>query len=175
MKLSMLAVVLQQPIARMDPAAAQWVRWFLFDFIRGQNAEHHRRWVRFWTRVWNRGGELRLYPIVEQSSRYRAMWMAKEERIFDAQDHFYNRNAMRDWIKTGACFGHWEASAGRLVFVPSSLSPEECSDDEIREFHDNAMTYLHSPQALQTLWPQMPAHLRNENLELVMEPPPGYE
>jgi hypothetical protein len=97
--------------------------------------------------------------------------MAIEGRIYESQDGFYSLAGFRWWLKTGAGFGAYSHHNGSLVFVPSSLSWEDCSDDEMREFTENALAYLRTPHALTTLWPAVAANDREAMLEAYLIDP----
>jgi hypothetical protein len=171
-KLSAVMVHLQRPIGTLDAHAADYLRWFLLEFIVGINPEHGRRWRRIVARWFNRGGTWSFYPIAERDGRYHRMHMAVETRLFAHQDAFVQLKPFRIWLKTGACFGHFEACpAGGLTFVPSSLSYEDCSDDEMREFHHDALEFLRSPYGLHRLWPAMTPQHRAETLEALLATP----
>lgn len=164
-------VHLRQPIGALDRQAADYLRWFLLEFIVGIDADHGRRWRRIVARWFNRGGTWSFYPIAERDGRYHRMHMAVETRLFKHQDGFVQLKAFRLWLKTGAVFGRYVATGAGLQFEPSSLAYDECSDDEMREFHADALEFLRTPLALATLWPAMSPKHRAETLELLLTTP----
>jgi hypothetical protein len=167
------SAILVQPVAPLDalpPAELDVVRRFLFQHMRGLDAEHDRRWRRFWARIVN-GEVAQFYPVVDRSGAFHARHMAIEGRIFENQDAFVQLRPFRDWLKTGAAFGTWQIVDGQHKFVPSSLSYEDCSDDEMRQFHQDAMDYLHTPHALRRLWPHLNHARRLEMLETLLHHP----
>lgn len=165
------AVIVQAPMLDvLDQGEVAIFTRVIYSLFVGIDEQHTARWRRWWWRAM-RSGILKFYPINPFSGAFHRRHMAIEGRIFDNQDNFHSRKAFRDWLKTGAAFGHWHASGGQLVFVPSSLSIEECSDDEMREFHTDAIEFLHTPYALATLFPAMSEKHRHETLELLLQNP----
>lgn len=172
MKASAIMVKPALPLRMLEPRDLEVLSRVLFQYFRGLDERHTGRWRRLWGRLFREDGVLQLYPVVERNAAFHARHMAIETRVFENQDGFVSQRAFREWLKTGACFGHFEAApAGGLTFVPSSCSYEDCSDDEMREFHDDALAFLRSPHALATLWPAMAPHERADNLELLLRDP----
>ena len=174
MKATAILVQMPRPLRYLPPHVLTALDWFLFQFVQGMSPEHQRRWKRLWRRLFHSKEahpSLQLYAVVERSRPFHARWMAIETRIFANQDGFLQLEGFRYWLKTGAAFGTYEASAGRLVFVPSSLSWDDCSDDEMREFTEAALAFLNTPYALETLWPAVRAEQRHQMLEAAMKYP----
>lgn len=163
-------VVARLPLSQLAPTERGILSYILFECIVGISPEHTRRWRRVWRRFMEEG-VLHFFPVVARSRPFHARHMAIEDRIFEHQDGFPSVKGFRWWLKAGASFGHFEAIAGQLVFVPSSLSYEECSDDELREFHDDAVAFLRTPHALATLWPAMAPDESAKTLELLLVKP----
>lgn len=156
MKASSVLVQLDGPIRNAPPEMRRGVLQFLYDWCHGADDRHDKRWRLLWHRLYNSleaRPSLQLWIGVDRSRPFHVHWMTFEQELFSSQDGFYNLGGFRNWLKTGAAFGHYEAGFGALVFVPSSLNWEDCSDDEMREFTADAMEFLHSPAALATLWP----------------------
>jgi hypothetical protein len=105
--------------------------------------------------------------------------MAVMREIHENQDGFMpteaGYKAFTAFVKTGALFGEFEESGGRLVFVPASRNAEDCSDDEMREFHADALEFLRSPLALKTLFPAMDPIKRIVALESILLSPKERE
>lgn len=178
MKTSSVLVVLDAPMRFLPPDVKHALNGFLFHWCKGMSPEHAGRWQRLWRRLYHSKEQrptLQLWVDVDRSLPYHQRWMAIETRLYEQQDGFYNLGGLRNWLKTGAAFGtysHWE---GRLIFVPSSLSWEDCSDDEMREFTDNAIAYLRTPHALATLWPVVAEADRAAMLEACLADPQPEE
>jgi hypothetical protein len=157
----------------MPDSERQIVRDFLFKRIRGANAVHDKRWRRLWAEIWNADpGDLKEIANREaRNLRFHNAWMAFEQRLFDNQEVFVHEKAFRDWLKTGAAFGEYKLVRGEMKFVPSSVAFEHCSEDEMREFVDAAMEFLHTPWAQAELWPHLRADKRQRALEAIERDP----
>lgn len=174
MKTTAILVQLHRPLRFMPAGIVQALSRVLFGWIRGVDAVHDARWRRLWQNLFHTktvNPTLSLYVVTERSGRFHARHMAIEGRIFAAQEVFLTRAAFRTWLKTGAAFGNYEATPAGLVFVPSSTSYDDCSDDEMREFHEDAMRFLRTPHALATLWPHAPEESRERGLEECLRDP----
>lgn len=175
-KVSSVLVVAKAPLRFLPREVLHALEAVLFQWFEGADQEHGARWRRMWKRLYRTSEfrpSLQLWVDVDRSRPYHARWMSVETRLFDSQDHFYNKPGLRLWLKTGAAFGNYESSAGQLVFVPSSLNWEDCSDDEMREFTADAVDFLHTPHALATLWPAVAEERREEMLHACLNPPDG--
>lgn len=168
MKLSAIMVSPTIPLADLPRQERETLSRVLFQCFQGLDEAHNRRWRRLWRRIFE-GASLHFYPVVERSGAYHRRHMAIEGAIFDHQDGFYSREAFRQWLKTGAAFGRFVATDAGLVFEPASVSYDQCSDDQMREFHEAALEFLHTDHALATLWPAMAPKQRAEALELVLD------
>lgn len=178
-KLSAIMVRPVMPLRMIPPKELEVFSRVLFQYFVGVDEQHTKRWRRWWGRAFHREEQLHFFPVIGRHGAFHAFHMALERELFAHQDHFepHQFNAFRDWIKTGAAFGAFEQQAGQLVFQPGSIGYEECSDDEMREFHENALAFLRTPQALEKLWPAMTPADRATTLELLIEgedvvPPP---
>jgi hypothetical protein len=165
-----IIVRLVVPFATIPNVLVQAASQFLFECFKGQDTNHDARWRRLW-RSFAEGtrDSMHLWVIVGRSGKFHRRHMAIENDVFELQDCFEptaaGRKAFRWWLKTGAAFGHYEASNGKLVFVPDSTSYEECDDAKMREFHEAAMEFLRQPHALKHLWPQVARDQRLAMLE----------
>ena len=177
-KATAIRVRAQQPLRFLPPPMLRALEWIVFQWFRGLDPEHDKRWRRAWKRlhfaktphpVWQ------LYDLSERSGPFHARHMAIEGRVFEYQDAFpltkAGKEAFRDWLKTGAHCGHWDAAGGQLVFVPGSLSFDDMSDDEMREFHEAAMEFLRTPLALATMFPVVHPDERLTMLEAALRDP----
>lgn len=174
MKASAILVRLAAPLRFMPPQQLQAVDNFLFQWVQGNDAQHHARWRRMWRRMFHSQQQqpsLHLYELQDRSGGFHARHMTIEGRIYENQETFITRKAFRLWLKSGAAFGEYVASNGALVFEPSSLSYEEASDDDMREFHEDAMRFLRTPDALQTLWPHVHREQRLARFEAFLQDP----
>lgn len=178
MKAVPILVRLERPLRFLPPVLLQALERVIFGWFRGLDQIHDRRWRRAWKVLFHSRDVhpiLHIYHLADRSGPYHRMHMAIEGQVFEYQEAFpltkAGREAFRDWLKTGAHFGHWEAAGGQLVFVPDSLSYDECSDHEMREFHAAAMEFLRTPFALAHLWPAVHPEQRIEMLEAALREP----
>ena len=130
-----------------------------------------------WGQIWNSepGEGRQIFDGKERSLRFHRRWMAIEGRIFENQDRYVNEDRFRDFVKTGAGFGAYTLVNGVMRFVPSSLSYEQCSDHEMREFVEHAVAFLRTDRALRKLWRHLPSARRLEMLEALMADPKQHE
>jgi hypothetical protein len=167
-------VRLHRPLRFLPTVLVEALSRVCFHWIRGVDEVHDRRWRRLLSNLFHTRDAapvLQFYPVVDRSGRFHKRHMAIEGRIYENQDGFLQREAFRIWLKTGACWGHYEAFNGALVFVPNSCSYEDASDDEMREFHEDAIAYLRTPHALAVLWPAVVPERRLEMLETLLRDP----
>lgn len=154
----------------VPPQDRDAVRRFLFECIRGLDPQHDKRWRRLWSRIWKSepGEATQLLILAPRSRKFHARHMAIETRLFESQDAFVNQNRFRDWLKTGAGFGNYELVGQRMKFIPASVSYDDCSDDEMREFHENAIAFMRTPRAQRRLWPHLTAIKRSEMVDWIL-------
>jgi hypothetical protein len=162
------------PLEHVPPAEMDVIRRFLFQTMQGVDEDHTRRWRRMWKRVGD-GEVMQMYPVVGRHGAFHKRHMTLEARIFEHQDGFVpnkaGQRAFRNWLKVGASLVSLELHEGEAKFLPGSLSYEDASDDEMREFHEAAMDFLRTPRALRRLWPAVKPAQRLEMLELVLRNP----
>ena len=61
--------------------------------------------------------------------------------------------------------------ADKLVFVPKSTNFESTSDDEMREFVENATAFLHTDRPLRKFWPHLKPAKRMEMMDAMFSDP----
>jgi hypothetical protein len=167
-KTSAIIVTLHRPLRFLPGPLVEALSKILFQWFRGADATHDQRWRRLWANLFHSKTpepSLSLYVVQERSGVFHARHMAIEGRIFENQEQFLTRNGFRTWLKTGAAFGRFVATPAGLVFEPSSTSYDDCSDDEMREFHEDAIRFLQTPRALMELWP----HITHPERVLMLE------
>jgi hypothetical protein len=174
MKQSAILVMLTEPLDSVPAIELDALRRLLFQRVRGLDDDHQRRWLRFWKRLTS-GEVAEFYPVVDRAGPYHARHMAIEGRIFENQDGFpastAGRRAFRNWIKVGASLVRLEIDGDEPRWLPGSCSYEELSDDEMREFHEAAMDWMHTPRALKKLWPEVKPADRLQMLETLLANP----
>ena len=154
----------------VPPADRDAVRRFLFQNIRGLNTKHDKRWRRFWGRLWGaEAGEVfHIQLIIDRSGPFHRFHMKFEQILFDNQDRYVNQDHFRNWLKTGAAWGDFQLVGERLKFIPRSLAYEECSDDEMREIHEDMVEFLRTDRAQRRLWPQLSHDQRSDMVETLL-------
>lgn len=160
------------PLRQIPDSEKDVIRRFLFDNIRGLDAQHDKRWRRFWGRIWNAdAGEVtHLEVIVDRSGPFHRRHMAMEQSLFDRQERWRKVEDMRWWLKTGAAWGEFTLLPnGRMKFIPASTSYEKCSDDEMREVHENMVAFLQTPYAQRRLWPHLSPNARQDMLDSILQ------
>lgn len=173
MKTSTILICPMVRLRELPEEDLEVLRRVLLDGIQGVNAQHQRRWLRLWGWIFNAepGDMLAIFSGQERNLRFHNRWMAIEQRLFDNQEGYAHLERFRDWLKTGAGFGHYKHTRRGMEFCPSSVSYEQCSEDEMREFVAAAIEFLNTPQALATLFPAVPERQRHRVLEAVMRDP----
>jgi|GEM_PF-261934 len=170
-KPSAILIMKAQPLEAWNERDLSVVRRFIFDGIRGLNAQHEARWRRFWGRIWKAepGQVFQLDNVVERSGPFHRMHMGMEQRLFESQERWGQLEPFRNWLKTGAGWGEYQRhDGGPMKFVPRSTAYEHCSDDEMREVHEAMVAFLRTPYALRRLWPHLAEPKRHEMLETVL-------
>lgn len=166
-----IMLVKRHPLDGFSEFERSIIRRFLFDCFRGLDDQNEGRWRRWWSRLWNAapGQVFQLDNVVERSGEFHKRHMAIEQRLFSSQDCFANLPALRAWLKVGAAFVTWEPDGkGGIVAVPRSTSYDACSDDEMRELHDDVLVHLRTPTAQAQLWPYLAPAARATMLESVL-------
>lgn len=173
MKTSAILICPTVPLHSIPDAERDVLRRFWTEYVRGMDAKHDKRWRRLGRDLFNAepGEGVELLTRKPRSLRFHRRWMAIERRIFENQDAYVHPERFRDWLKTGAGFGSYHLVNGRMKFVPSSVSFDDCSDDEMREFTEAALEFLHTPRAQRKLWPHLPSARRHEMLETLLRDP----
>ncbi len=172
-KPSHILIMKAHPLDGFSEFERSIIRRFLFECFRGLNEQYHKRWLRFWSRLWNFevGQVAQFENVVERSGPFHRRHMAIEQALFDRQERWGNIKHLRNWLKTGAGWGHYELVNGRMKFVPDSTSYESCSDDEMKEIHEAMLAFLRTPYAQRHLWNHLSPNARAEMLESILERP----
>lgn len=173
MKFGSILVCPMFPLRQLPPGEVDVIRRFLFEYIQGIDAKHNGRWRRLWGTIWRAepGEGIPLFSGQPRDLSFHKRWMAIEGRIFDNQESFRNLDRFRDWLKTGAGFGQYQIVGERLKFVPASISFDDCSNDEMREFTEHALDFLRGERALRRLWCSIRPDDRAEMLEALIANP----
>ena len=171
MKASSILVCPTVPLRQLPPGEVDVIRRFLFQHIDGLDAQSRARWRRLWGRIWSAepGEGFPLYNAEERSGPFHRRHRVILERLFDSQERYRHIDKLHDFLKVGAGFVDWEAGRDhKPVAIPRSTSFPECSEDEMREFHKDALEFLHTPFAQRRLWTHVKPSQRPAMLEAVL-------
>lgn len=166
------------PLRHLPPAEVDIVRRFLFEHIQGMDRENNKRWRRLWGRVWNAepGEGFQIFNGEERGGPFHKRHRAILERLFESQERFRHIDKLHDWLKVGAGFVTWEPGKdSKPVAIPRSTGFDECSEDEMREFHEAAVEYLHTAFAQRRLWTHVKPSQRQAMLDAVLADPEKQE
>jgi hypothetical protein len=178
MKTSSILVCPVVPLRQLPPEERDVLRRIVTERIRGMDATNDRRWRRFWRDLFlaEAGEGFQLDRHEERGGPFHRRHRVILERLFDSQERFRNIDRMHDWLKVGAGFVTWEEGRdpGVLVPKPRSTSFDKCSEDEMREFHNAAVDFLHTERAQRFLWRRVRAKDRPGMLEAVLAKPEDH-
>jgi hypothetical protein len=155
-------------IPEADREAARRV---LFGIVDGLGDIGRKRWRRFVN------GLMRLEPgeMVEIKTRkprsgpFHRRHMKLEQSFFESQERFELFDPFRDWLKVGAGHCQWFPGPKGAVFpVPKSIAYDQIEEDEMREFHENAVAFLRTEHAGKTLWNHLTPAARTEMVETIL-------
>lgn len=152
-------VVIKQTDETLAEPAAGMVRRFLFEFFEGATVKDTKAWRRFWRAMNEAGsGEYFSFKLERQrDSKFHKLTMVVLTHIFKAQERFEDFRIFRQFVKLGAGFcDYLPTPDGELRAVPKSQNFDECSEEDVREFFENAVKFLRSERACKTLWPDAP-------------------
>jgi hypothetical protein len=163
--------LIKQTDARMEEADATTVRRFLFQAIDGCNDKDKKAWRSFWRAVGNAGsGEYFTITIKRQrSGPFHRLTFALLQAVFKGQERFDDFRIFRQFIKLGSGFVDFLPNAdGELRAVPKSQSFDDCSEEEVRQFFDDAKTFLRTARAQRTLWPDATPRAAEHGIEAIL-------
>lgn len=152
-------VLVKQTDDRLSDADAAVVRKFLFGHLAGATEKDNKAWYRF-CRALNESGSGEYFSVKlerKRSSKFHKLTMVVMTHIFKAQERFEDFRIFRQFVKLGAGFcDYLPTPDGELRAVPKSQNFDECSEEDVREFFENAVKFLRSERACKTLWPDAP-------------------
>lgn len=154
------------------------LRRFFTAHVRGMDAKNDKRWRRFIAQLWRAepGEGFQLYRVEERSGPFHKRHRAILERLFQSQERFRLIDKLHDWVKVGAGFTTWEeGKTGKMVPRPRTTAFPECSEDDMREFHEAAVDFLHTERAQRFLWRHLKPAQRQEAIEAVLADPKERE
>lgn len=164
-------VLCKRTDARLSDEDARTVRRFLFQSVDGVTDRDKKAWRSFWRAVADAGsGEYFTVTIKRRrNSRFHRLTMKVLTEVFKAQETFSDFRIFRAFIKLGAGFVDFVPNAdGELKAIPKSASFDESSEEEVREFFQNACVFLRSGRAQKTLWPQLSVQVAEQGMERLL-------
>ena len=147
------------------------LRRFFCEHLRGIDAESDRRWRRMvgqWFRA-EPGEGFALLRDEERSRPFHARHRVILDRLFQSQERYRLIGPLHDFFKLRAYFVTWgESRVGTPIPKPRSTNFNDCSEDDMREFHSRFVDLLHDPAIQKHLWRHLPAARRVEMVEHVL-------
>lgn len=165
-------VVLKQTDARLTDTDAAAVRRFLFHSVDGYNAKDKKAWRSFWYAIADAAaGEYFTFTVKRQRhGPFHRLSMAIMQAVFKSQERFDDFRIFRQFVKLGAGFVDYIPNAdGELRAVPKSVSFDECSEEEMRQFHADALTFLRTTRAQQAIWPGVAPRTAADGMDKILE------
>jgi hypothetical protein len=168
------AEILICPVARLrqlPDAERDVLRRFFTEHVRGMDATNDKRWRRFVKDLFNAdpGEGFQLYRVEERGGPFHRRHRVILEKLFDMQERYANIDALHEWLKLKAMFVTWgEDGKGMPKLRTRSTSFDECSEDEMREFHGRMVDLLHEPGVQRHLFPKVKAGQRQGMVDAVL-------
>lgn len=88
--------------------------------------------------------------------------------LFDSQEVFTNREAMRGWLEIGAGHAIFVKHGRKMVAIPDSISYRSLDDEKFREHHEKVKAFVRTLRARRYLWPHMTAAMSHEMAETIL-------
>jgi hypothetical protein len=151
------------------------LRNLITEWLVGMDARMQKRWLRLWKDLERAepGEGFQLYRAEARSGPYHRMHRAMLTRLFEQQDEYDDEDAVHDWFKFKCYFVEWTEGpiTGRPIPTPRSTNFDDCSEDEIREFHNRMVDKLHEPDTQAHFWPMKTLPERAETVEFILKDP----
>lgn len=148
------------------------LRLALFEMIDGLGETDQKSWRRFWQWI-TRAGAGEIFSIETWAPRhggFHKRHMVLESTVFRAQERVRTFEQFRIWLKIGAGFVDWMAGPrGGVVPVPRSISYQKCDEQTMRQFHEDAVTFLRSEHATRYLWPALTPEAADQAMETILQ------
>jgi len=158
-----------EPLGEADRAG---VRRFLFGHLSGATDKDTRAWNRFVRAMDDAAaGEFFTLKIQRQrNGRFHRLHMVTISAVFKAQERIEDFDQFRLWLKVGSGFVDWMSGPKGGVFpVPKSISFEQCSEEEMRQFHDDVIAFLLTPHAAHYLWPKVDPLAAQQGIDAILK------
>jgi len=152
-------VLVKQTDNKMTDQEASVVRRFLFEYIDGLNLVDKRAWRRFCGSL-NDAAE----------GVFHRGHMKMMSVIFEQQETFEDFRIFRSWVKLGAGFVDYVPNGdGELIPVPKSVNFDDCSEDEMRLFHEDACNFFRTEHAQKILWPSLSSTISDISMNEILK------
>jgi len=164
-------VLVKQTDAQLSEEDKAAVRRFLMGHLSGATDKDTKAWNNF-IRAMDQAGSGEFFTFKIERRRqgwYHRKHMATISAVFKAQERIADFEAFRLWLKVGSGFVTWMAGpAGGVVPIPKSISYSSCSEEEMREFHDNAVAFLLTERACSYLWPKVDPLAAQQGMDAIL-------
>lgn len=166
-KASAIMIAPRIRLRQLPPEEKDVLRRFFTEYVRGVDARHQKRWSRWARNLFQSepGEGSLLYSAEERGGPFHRMHRAVLSRLFHGQERHSNEAALHDWLKLKCWFVNWIDGKPQ----PRSTSYDECSEDEIREFHEQMVDLLHQPWCQRYFWPHLNTTLRAEMVQTILK------
>lgn len=165
-------VFIKQTDAPLSDADRSAVLRFLFQYLDGCNDRDRKAWRAWWRSVADapRGQYFTVSIKRQRHGAFHRLLMAVMQKVFDAQEKFDNFNIFRGFVKLGAGFADYipDLETGELKAHPKSQSFDECSEEEIRQFFDDALKFLRKEACQRILWPHLSPVIAEQSVEAIL-------
>lgn len=164
-------VLIKQTDARLAPQDAEAVRRFLFEYLDGCNERDKKAWRSFWRALADAGsGEYFTVSLKRRrSGPFHRLTMAVMQAVHKGQERFEDFRVFRAWVKLGAGFVEYLPDlTGALQAHPKSQNFDDCSEEEVRQFFDDALAFLRTGVAHRTLWPHLSPEVAEQGMESIL-------
>lgn len=164
-------VLVKQTDERLPDAEAAIVRGFLFKSIDGCSDSDKKAWRGFWRAVGAAGsGEYFTITIKrKRSGPFHRLVFALLQDVFRGQERFADFRIFRQFAKLGSGFVDYLPNAdGELRAVPKSQSFDDCSEEEIRQFHMDVLEFFRTQRCQKTLWPDLSPQIAEMGMESIL-------
>lgn len=171
-KASAILVCVRAPLRELPDPVRDILRQLVTEWIVGMDARMQKRWLRLWSLFANAapGEGFQVYNAEARSGPFHRMHRKVLSRLFEIQDEYDDEDVVHDWFKFRCYFVTWTEGpiTGRPIPTPRSTNFDECSEDEIREFHNRMVDKLHDPATQEHFWPHKTPAERVETVEFVL-------
>lgn len=162
------------PLRALPDAERDVLRRFFTEHVKGMDSASDKRWRRFIGQLFRAepGEGFELVRLEHRNLPFHARHRAILERLFQSQERYQLIDAMHDWLKLKTYFVTWgEGRRGNPIPIPRSTAFDQCSEDEMREFHGRVVDFLHDPACQRHLWPHLKAPARGAMVDNILAKP----